>query len=1267
MLRTSARFIRINLIKQNGNRLNKITHFNFAEDNKGAKKIPIMMKKPETEKRDIKDNREKSPPIMQKKDKIPTMKTKEQQQASATPIITMKKDRQPGQPEETKSKTGRKQEDRASQFLQTETDINNASYLINNSTFSKYFSTLKNFHAYSFTKAYNAKVVENINEKISLIQREINHLKEQSEGEVQKIQNIRVNIDNSNTTKLNQQKINILAHEIFTNVKSIKDIEAKLSTLSATTLKDNTFKYKLLNFYAERNIDKAFEYFYENLLTQKSDFALGLIHQKEFISFLTRLVELDKTPYLSSALDFIEKNGLNLSTLMPINIFNDTFNSFFEHHMDKNFNYEGAVVGLKFILLYIKSLTVKKVNMHLPINISTVFDKLAESKFKLRKVNAKNDEMLSIVNDYSSIVCTRKFDENEVKINKTNLLFNDESLNKVVTLFLDNSIPISKSDGESLFNLIFTLSKKHSNFVELIKENVVAYYQFFGFPPRVLSAENLKNSYFKYRAQIIEGTNTKSPVLNESELELFVQLFKYNNMNEYIGDVLSNWSKFTLTEEKTSRTYHLVLTDFILNSSLEKDVYYHKKVEEVYSSKDKSFSVDSLVMKTLAFLKDGNKDFAISNFQKELESHMKFSRENDKDLVELYNKAFSYDVKDTQNVQESPVQVDADVEYEFTLRKVNLIEDSKQQIKKLYDIFRRECESVTQAQEKVSNATRNIMMATSKDQNKNQILKSLKENIKNLTRLNIEIVKEELKHKKEKSENDATLADKVQDLYSEIKVALYMDPSKMSLMSTLLNKKIDYINDLERIEFDQQEKAEIIYILKDEISRNILSKEDTKFVKLALEYFIIKPVSYTRTVLLDENSIRNSSDTESLFNYNKVGEYVETAVTYFKRMQERYSKELPHVTQNLKFLEAIGVDLQKVYLENLSVTDKVTYLENILSNYKNILSNLQKERSSKNIRHLPFNRLANIKILSSMNNTINGNVKNLGKESNLVAKLGHRYVYHKLITLNKIKDHRQRNIIKTINTYHSKKTRKNLNQSIPNLISSYNYATIMNSTKNVYLSTLNSLRKLEENIRNKDLENQFVDSLFDGICNNMNIEVYPQVKESSSSVSVSSIDMTKGTKIKAMKELLGQDYQIFTVKHAVYMMLYGAEHNVPEAIRLAEKICSDYGYVVPSWVEKRMNKYLVQFSNYYAGTIEKIGPVNVTSVYRKNIDKEEIFDDHGVETKYDNYKSPSIWAKDHLPFQGLEEVVDLKKFTLLLRNSHRGGVSTGSSGHVFKF
>ena len=65
--------------------------------------------------------------------------------------------------------------------------------------------------------------------------------------------------------------------------------------------------------------------------------------------------------------------------------------------------------------------------------------------------------------------------------------------------------------------------------------------------------------------------------------------------------------------------------------------------------------------------------------------------------------------------------------------------------------------------------------------------------------------------------------------------------------------------------------------------------------------------------------------------------------------------------------------------------------------------------------------------------------------------------------------------------------------------------------------------------------------------------------------------------------------------------------------------------------------------------------MNVANVYRNNLNKGDVFDDRGVESVYDAYKSPSIWAMDYLPFKGLEEIVDLKKFTLLMRGFNGKG------------
>jgi hypothetical protein len=94
------------------------------------------------------------------------------------------------------------------------------------------------------------------------------------------------------------------------------------------------------------------------------------------------------------------------------------------------------------------------------------------------------------------------------------------------------------------------------------------------------------------------------------------------------------------------------------------------------------------------------------------------------------------------------------------------------------------------------------------------------------------------------------------------------------------------------------------------------------------------------------------------------------------------------------------------------------------------------------------------------------------------------------------------------------------------------------------------------------------------------------------------------------------------------------------AIRLGEKVCSDLGYIVPNWLEGRVNRYLLHNATEYAKAAERISPVNVASVY-KPIDRNEI-----------SYKSDSqeTSAIEGLQFKGLEEILDIRKFSEILRH-----------------
>jgi hypothetical protein len=197
---------------------------------------------------------------------------------------------------------------------------------------------------------------------------------------------------------------------------------------------------------------------------------------------------------------------------------------------------------------------------------------------------------------------------------------------------------------------------------------------------------------------------------------------------------------------------------------------------------------------------------------------------------------------------------------------------------------------------------------------------------------------------------------------------------------------------------------------------------------------------------------------------------------------------------------------------------------------------------------------------------------------------------------------------------------------------------------------MQGLNQFENSLFDKSQEKIYIEKIFTNLCSVNNILLPSKDVKTTS-------DQTNITKINSMKEIFNQDYDYFTVKHAISMMIFGAENNIPEAIRIAEKVCSDLGYVVPTWVETRVNKYLVNHSKEYSDTVNLTGPINVASVYRGKLSKDDLFDSHGVENTYDSYKAPSIFAVDYLPFKGLEEIMDLKKFSLLMRNKGTSNLS----------
>jgi hypothetical protein len=110
---------------------------------------------------------------------------------------------------------------------------------------------------------------------------------------------------------------------------------------------------------------------------------------------------------------------------------------------------------------------------------------------------------------------------------------------------------------------------------------------------------NIKQQYLNLRK-----VNDNS----ESLMDLFAFVFKINNENEYLSDLLTNWEKFSgVTNSVVSAR---ITSDLVLNSKLESNNHYFKLIDNIYAN-NKS-SPDYFVQKAMAVFLDGNSKTAIN-------------------------------------------------------------------------------------------------------------------------------------------------------------------------------------------------------------------------------------------------------------------------------------------------------------------------------------------------------------------------------------------------------------------------------------------------------------------------------------------------------------------------------------------------------------------------------------------------------------------------------------------------------------------------------
>lgn len=133
---------------------------------------------------------------------------------------------------------------------------------------------------------------------------------------------------------------------------------------------------------------------------------------------------------------------------------------------------------------------------------------------------------------------------------------------------------------------------------------------------------------------------------------------------------------------------------------------------------------------------------------------------------------------------------------------------------------------------------------------------------------------------------------------------------------------------------------------------------------------------------------------------------------------------------------------------------------------------------------------------------------------------------------------------------------------------------------------------------------------------------------------------------------------IFPSFYCQDLIVFGIENNIPEAVRLGEKMMSENGYVLSRDLQVAVKNYLLENQEEYRKAIKKTGPIDNTSLYRSvksqrdSNDQPVIFsmdDPYWVEffdknkKRQHQWKTPSMMAWDHKEMGMLGEIFDAKK------------------------
>jgi len=137
-----------------------------------------------------------------------------------------------------------------------------------------------------------------------------------------------------------------------------------------------------------------------------------------------------------------------------------------------------------------------------------------------------------------------------------------------------------------------------------------------------------------------------------------------------------------------------------------------------------------------------------------------------------------------------------------------------------------------------------------------------------------------------------------------------------------------------------------------------------------------------------------------------------------------------------------------------------------------------------------------------------------------------------------------------------------------------------------------------------------------------------------------------------------QPMQVFVNFYSMDLIAFGMEHNIPEAVRLGEKMLSQNQFTLPKEIAKAVKQYKLQNNAKYNDAMKRTGPINTQSVYLNSrpvsdeyasnsiVNMDDPYWQNFYKQNYraqDHYKLPSALAWDFKQGGIIGEIVDLKE------------------------